>query len=344
MANTITIPLGVSRTPPGSSESGCSVVVPNWNGRVWLDVCLRSLAAQTSPPREVVVIDNGSTDGSVAHLRQAHPQVRVVALAANTGFAHAANVGLHCTDGEYVAFVNTDVELAPGWLQHTSQALANHPRAASVACKMVELSRPDRIYDAGDILRRDGACEQRGRFEPDDGRWDDPGVIFGACAGAALYRRAALIEVGGFDERYFAYLEDVDLALRLRLRGWDCRYEPVVARHAGEGSSHQLPGGHLPLVARNTLVLVAKAFPLRWLPLVAYRQLGWAWHAHRNRRLCAHLGGVAAALPMLPSALRERRRLRASARIDVAAAVPHRPIRGPRAGGHRSRHADRGPA
>ena len=124
--------------------------------------------------------------------------------------------------------------------------------------------------------------------------------MFGACAGAALYRRDAVLAVGGFDERYFAYLEDVDLALALRLAGWRCRYEPAVARHAGEGSSRELPGGHRPLGDAQHRLLVAKWFPARWLPLVAYRQLGWAWHALRERRLGAHLRAVAAAATDAP--------------------------------------------
>jgi GT2 family glycosyltransferase len=198
--------------------------------------------------------------------------------------------------------------------------------AASVACKMLSLGDPGRIYDAGDVLRRDGACEQRGRFSSDDGRFDERGEVFGACAGAALYRRDAVNGAGGFDERYFAYLEDVDLALRLRLAGWSCRYEPVVALHAGEGSSAQLGGGHLALVQRNTLYLVAKFFPVRWLPYVAYRQAGWAYHALKERRLRAHLKATVSALPMLPAARTARAGLRAAAGVPVEAAVPKRPI------------------
>ena len=135
--------------------------------------------------------------------------------------------------------------------------------------------------------------------------------MFASCAGAALYRREAVLGVGGFDERFFAYLEDVDLGLRLQLAGWSCRYEPVVALHASEGSSAALERPPLAWVERNTLLLTAKAFPLRWLPLVAYRQLGWAWHALREGRLRAHLGGAVAALPLLPAMLRERRSLQA---------------------------------
>jgi GT2 family glycosyltransferase len=317
-----------------SSPIAVSVVIPNWNGRRWLPECLAALAAQQLAPEEVIVVDNGSGDGSVDYLRERHPAVAVLELGGNTGFAHAANRGLRAARSELVALINTDVVLDADWIARMVAAIERDPQAASVACKMLALADRRRVYDAGDILRRDGACEQRGRFGRDDGRWDEPGEVFGACAGAALYRRDAVLGLGGFDERYFAYLEDVDLALRLRLAGWRCRYEPAVALHAGEGSSHQLAGGHQRLVTRNTIVLIAKCFPARWLPLVAYRQLGWAWHALRERRLAPHLGALASALPLLPGALRARRALRANARVPVAAAIPARPFRGPRAGGH----------
>lgn len=315
-------------------QAAVSVVIPNWNGRAWLPRCLEGLQNQDAPALEVIVVDNGSDDGSLEYLSSAFAHVRVIPLGRNTGFAHAANRGVDAARGEFVALVNTDVVLAPDWLMRMAAALGRHAEAAAVACKMLALDEPARIYDAGDVLRRDGACEQRGRFAFDDGRWDEPGEVFGACAGAALYRRAAMLSVGGFDERYFAYLEDVDLALRLRLAGWLCRYEPAVAYHAGERSSDQLPGGHMYLVERNTLLLVAKAFPAPWLPLVAYRQASWAWHALGHRRLLWHLRGAASALRLLPAALRERRKLRSGALVPVEIAVPARPIRGPRAGGH----------
>jgi GT2 family glycosyltransferase len=316
-----------------------SVVVPNWNGCRWLPACLEAVAAQGLAPLEVIVVDNGSRDGSLEYLTAEHPRVRVLELGRNTGFAHAANQGIAAARGELIALINTDVVLCADWLGRMSTALLQDPDAASVACKMLVLDDPTRVYDAGDVLRRDGACEQRGRFGRDDGRWDEAGEVFGACAGAALYRRSATLAVGGFDERYFAYLEDVDLALRLRLAGWRCRYEPAVALHAAEGSSHQLERGHQWLVTRNTLLLVAKAFPAKWLPYVAYRQLGWAWHALRERRLGSHLRAIAAAVPLLPAALRDRRALLADARVPIGVAVPMLPFRGPRAGGHPSQLA-----
>ncbi len=316
-----------------------AVVVPNWNGRRWLPGLLDSLAAQTRAPDEVLVVDNGSTDGSLDLLREGvHRGVtpRVLPLGRNTGFAFAANRGIEAVSAEAVALVNTDVVLAPDWLERAVGRLDAEPAAASVATKMVLLDDPGVIDDAGDELRRDGVAHQRGHGRADDGRWDRPGEAFSACAGAALYRRAAVLEAGGFDERLFSYLEDVDLGLRLRLAGWRCGYEPVVARHARHGSSGQLERSVDAWVARNTLLLVVKAFPPRWIGPVAYRQLSWIADAAREGRLAEHLRGLAMALPALPAVVRERRALRRRATMPIDAVVPPLPWRGPAAGGHPS--------
>lgn len=305
-----------------------AVVVPCWNGRRWLPALFASLAAQTRAADEVIVVDNGSTDGSLEWL--ASSGARVVALGSNTGFAAAVNRGIAETSCPAVALVNTDVELAPDWLECAVARL--EPGVAAVATKMVLMRDPEVVDDAGDVLRRDGVAEQRGHGKR--GAFDVPGEIWGACAGAAVYRRSAVVGVGGFDERFFAYLEDVDLALRLRLAGWRCWYEPVVARHARHGSDGSGSAPIDALVARNTLLLVAKAFPLRWLPLVAYRQAAWLWHAARERRVREHVGGLVGAVPLLPAMLRSRRALRREAVVPIGAAVPARPWRGPRAGGH----------
>ncbi|MDX6697500.1 MAG: hypothetical protein QOE65_897 [Solirubrobacteraceae bacterium] len=307
-----------------------ALVIPNHNGRRWIAGCLESVRAQTRAPDDVLVVDNGSTDGS-DDLAEALPGVRVLRLGRNVGFAAAANRGLAEVSAQAVGLVNTDVVLAPDWLERACDALGEG--VASVATKMVDLEDPGVVYDAGDVLRRDGVCEQRGRFGPDDGRWDAPGEVFAACAGAALYRRAAVRAVGGFDERFFLYLEDVDLGLRLRLAGWACRWEPrAVARHAGQGSAGPRSPAHW--AQRNTLLLGAKAFPARWAGPFLYRQAAWAWHAARERRLLAHLRATAAALPALPAMLRERRRLRDRAVIPVEEAIPARPWRGPAAADH----------
>jgi len=314
--------------------AAASVVVPVWNGRRWLPGLLASLRAQTAPPLEIVAVDNGSADGSREWLAEHAPEVRVLALGHNTGFAFAANRGIEAARGEAVALVNTDVELEPEWLERALAALGDG--IAAVATKMVALADPEMLDDAGDVLRRDGVCEQRGRFRRDDGRWDEPGEVFAACAGAAVYRRAAVLAAGGFDERFFSYLEDAELGLRLRLAGWRCAWEPrAVARHAGGGSADQLARPVAAWAQRNTLLLVARHFPARWLPLVAYRQAAWAWHAARGGGLRAWASGTAGALPLVPAMLRERRALRRGAVVAIDRAVPARPWRGPAAGGHR---------
>jgi GT2 family glycosyltransferase len=317
-----------------------TVVVPNRNGRRWLPGLLGSLAQQTRAPERVIVVDNGSTDGSSQWLAREHRAVEVLSLVANTGFAGAANRGIAAAQTEAVALLNTDVELEPDWLERALAALEADPARAAVAGKLVSLADPGIVDDAGDFLRRDGVCEQRGRFRPDDGRFDDAGEIFSACAGAVVLRTEAVRAVGGFDERFFLYLEDVDLGLRLRLAGWRCWYEPrAVARHAGGGSAQHSERPIAGWVQRNTLLLVLRAFPLRWAPLVLYRQAAWLWHALRGGTAGALLRGTIAAVPLAPVMLRERRALRRSTVVPIEAVVPARPWRGRAAGGHP--HADR---
>ena len=168
-----------------------ALVIPNHNGARWLPGLLESVAAQTVTPAEVLVVDDGSTDGS-AELVAGYDWVRVLALEGNGGFARTANAGIAAVSAEAVALVNTDVVLAPDWLERAVAALEGDRGAAAVATKLVDLEDPAILYSAGDVLRRDGACEQRGRFERDSGRYDMPGEVFSACAAAALYRRAAV--------------------------------------------------------------------------------------------------------------------------------------------------------
>jgi GT2 family glycosyltransferase len=246
----------------------------------------------------------------------------------------AANRGLLAAASEFVALLNTDVVVAPDWIELMAARLTAEQGCASVACKMVRLGSETVLDDCGDVLRRDGVCEQRGHGRRDDGRWDAPGEVFGACAGAALYRRSAVREAGGFDERFFSYLEDVDLALRLQLGGWRCAYEPrAVARHAGGGSSDQLSAPVTYWTARNTVLLLSKYWPARWLPFVLYRQLSWLDHAARQGRLGTHLRGLLAGLRLAPGGLRERRAWRTKP-VSIEVAVPRRPWRGRLAGGH----------
>src|SRR5436190_24280141 len=209
-----------------------TALVLSYNGRELLDVALPTLLAQTYPDLAVTVIDNGSTDGTGGYVRERWPEVEVLRLESNIGVAAALNRGIEGADGELVALLNNDIELEPPWLARLVDDLKQHPQAASASGKMLRFDQRDVIDAAGDGMRWSGAGFGRGVGELDRGQYDRAEEVFSACAGAALYRRAALYDVGPFDEDFFAYLEDVDWGLRSQLRGFTSRYVPgAVAYH-----------------------------------------------------------------------------------------------------------------
>ncbi len=218
------------------------LVIVNWNGRAYLDACLSALAGQTFRGFATTVVDNGSTDGSVDLIRKRHPGVRVLALPDNAGFCRANNLALRDVQTRYVALLNNDAVPAPGWLEALVEALDSHPEAGSAASRMVFQDRPDVIDRAGDGYTDAGAGLLRGRGEPAE-RYAEPAWVFGASAGAALYRTAMLRDVGLFDEDFFLLYEDVDLAFRAQLRGHACRYVPAaVVRHRASATiAHDSP-------------------------------------------------------------------------------------------------------
>lgn len=304
---------------PDAARPRVSVVIPNLNGVPWLPGCLDALAAQTFRDREVLLIDNGSTDGSVALLRDRYPDVRVRVLPRNVGFAPAVNIGIRASGGEYVALLNTDTVVRPDWLAALVRALdESPPETGAIASKMLSLDDDGRIDDAGDALSWTGAAAQRGRGEPAH-LFTQREEVFSVCAGAALYRRSFLDAVGGFDERFFAYLEDIDLGLRGRLLGYHYLFDPAAeVLHKGHGSA--LPRArYVRLVTRNRVMLFAKSVPwsllLRHLPRLLYGQF---YFLIAYRRPLASLAGYLLLVPCLSHIWRERRRLQSSRRIDVA--------------------------
>jgi GT2 family glycosyltransferase len=292
-----------------------TVIVPTWNGRELLDAALLSLREQRFRDFTVLVVDNGSTDGTAEHVRGSHPGVEVVALAENHGFAGAVNAGIGRAEGEYVALLNNDMELDPGWLAELVAALDADARAGSAASKLRMLREPGLLDGAGDIVTWYGATWRRGHGEPDRGQYDEPGVVASPCAGAALYRRRALEEVGGFDERFFAYLEDADWGLRAQLAGWPCLWVPgAVAYHLGGATSRRMGDLETELIARNTLALVLKSFPVGrlvvWAPLIVAYQAWVLAQAVSRGSWRAVLRGWAAAARGLPGTLRARGEVR----------------------------------
>jgi GT2 family glycosyltransferase len=299
------------------------VIIPSWNGRELLEVVLPSLAAQEFGDRTVLVVDNGSTDGSVDYLRENWPDVDVLALPENVGFAPAVNRGMAAADSELIALLNNDMELEPNWLSELVAELDRRPEAGSATSKLLDFADRGVLDGTGDILAWSGNANRRGRGEADEGQYDGDREVFSACGGAAIYRRAALEDVGPFDEDFFAYLEDVDWGFRARLLGWGSRYVPSsVAYHVGAATTRRTSDLELYLNRRNQIALVVKNFPagafLRYGWLVALEQLHALWVAVRTRSLGSQLRAWRDATRGLRSTLGKRREIQRRRRAGVA--------------------------
>jgi len=237
-----------------------SVVIPNWNGAHHLVACLDSLRGQTYPNFEVVLVDNGSTDESVSLVHAQYSDVRLLLLPHNRGFASAVNAGIRTAGGEIVALLNNDTEVDSRWLSALQSALQRHPQAGMAASKIMLFDRRDTFHSAGDGYGLDGIPINRGVWQHDSGQFDQEEMIFGACGGAAAYRRSMFAEIGLFDESLGSYCEDVDLNWRAQLAGWQCVYVPdAVVYHKVSATG----GGPIAsyYVGRNVLWVLARDYP-----------------------------------------------------------------------------------
>ncbi len=296
-----------------------SIVIPTWNQAGLLAAALRSLRAQTYPDFEIVVVDNGSCDGTAAMLGRDFPEVRLLTLPENRGFGPATNAGLRAAVGEILVCLNNDVECEPGWLAALVAALDRMPDVGSVASKMMDAKRPGTIDAAGDAMSL--VAWSVGRGEPDAARFNVGREILSACAGAAAYRRTVFERIGWFDESYFAWFEDVDLGIRAQLAGFHCWYEPAaIVHHHGSATAATMSDRKLFLSVRNRLMLFFKTMPLRrvlvWGPLVLASP--WVDPVFFGRPLRVTARGWFAFWPRLPGVLRARRAVYARRRVPIA--------------------------
>jgi GT2 family glycosyltransferase len=232
-----------------------AVVVVNWNSGALLDRCLSAVAAQTVAPREVLVVDNGSTDGSADGIEARFPGVRLLRAGDNLGFAAANNLAAAAVrQAGWLALLNPDAFPEPRWLERLAAAASAHPGYSFFASRLVSAGDPERLDGTGDLYSPSGLAWRRDHGKPVAQASATASEVFSACAAAALYRRDAFREAGGFDESYFCFFEDVDLAFRLRLAGHRCLYVPdAVVHHVGSattrrGSDFAVYHGHRNLV------------------------------------------------------------------------------------------------
>ena len=218
------------------TQPDVSVVVVTWNGRQHLDTCLNAVAAQQGVRVETILVDNASTDGTVAYVRDRHPSVRVVGLPENRGFAGGNNAGAAEARAPLVAFLNNDTAAEPGWLQALVAGLDEANGFALATSRIVYMHDPRIIDSAGDgFLRSGGAFKRMHGGQSEDAA--EPLEVFGVCGAACLMPRKIFEEIGGFDEDFFASHEDVDLSYRARLLGYRVRYVPeAIVRHQGSAT------------------------------------------------------------------------------------------------------------
>lgn len=241
-------------------EITTTIIIPNYNGLKFMDECIRSLNAQTYPNFRTLVVDNGSTDGSVEWLKE--HQIDTIFLPENTGFSGAVNVGIKAADTPYVLLLNNDVRVDEYFVAEMVRAIGQSERIFSVSSRMIQMYHPELLDDAGDMYSILGWAYQRGVGRSVN-LYQKSCRVFSACAGAAIYRRAVFDEIGLFDELHFAYLEDIDVGWRAKLYGYDNVYCPDAAvYHVGSGTSgSRYNSFKVRLAARNCIYLNYKNMP-----------------------------------------------------------------------------------
>ena len=307
-----------------------SVIVVNWNRSALLRACLQSLERQVGVRLEVIVVDNGSEDGSADMVaREFSGFTRLIRNADNRGFCAANNQGIHTARGAFVALLNNDAEAEPGWLSALMRAFDAAPDIGMAASKIVTYEDPGRIDKAGHLIYPDGQNRGRGTGEPDDGRYDRSEEVLWPDGCAAMYRKQMLDQIGGFDEDFFAYGDDAELGLRARIAGWRCLYMPdAVVRHHRGSTLGLASSRRVVLIERNRVLLALKHFPwsLLWLNGFYYaaRLAHGAWSSTQGSGETAHFKGMHGklrlagallrgdlqALRLAPRILRKRREMR----------------------------------
>jgi GT2 family glycosyltransferase len=311
--------------------------VVNWNRRDMLLGCLRSLAEQKDVSFEVVLVDNGSTDGSVEASTGFPFPMRVIRNSHNRGFCAANNQGIAVARGRYVALLNNDAEANPGWLAAMVRAIERDSEVGMVASKIVVYEDPRKIDKVGHLIWLDGQNRGRGTGESDLGQYDREEEVLWPDGCAALYRKSMLDAIGGFDEDLFAYGDDAELGLRARIAGWRCIYTPdAVVRHRRGATLGVRSSRRVELIERNRVLLAVKHFPpsLLWLNpfYFAARVLAGAGAGMQGRgeagkfpgvkdklRLAGALvRGFAAGVRLIPRTWRKRRALAPLRRLTPA--------------------------
>jgi GT2 family glycosyltransferase len=299
-------------------EKKITVIIPNWNGINWLGACLESLKQQDMADFHTIIVDNGSTDGSLAFISKNYPEVEIIDLPTNSGFANAANIGIQKSMTPYIVLLNADTQVYPNWLSSLTKKIDNSPpEVVALNSQLLRLENPERVDDAGDELSWYGAATKRGHGHPATD-YQEEADILSPCAAASLYRRDFLLKTGGFDPDMFAYLEDVDLGLRGRLLGYRYLYCPQAkVLHRGQGAG-MLQNRYVELITCNRLLLFVKNMPARLFMRHAMQILyGQLYFFILHRKPWWSLKGYRRFIVSLRATIKKRHRVMQSVSLEL---------------------------
>lgn len=299
------------------------VVVLNWNGKDFVEECLNSLQRQTYKA-ELVVVDNGSTDGSVELIEKKYPKIHLIKERMNHGFAGGVNIGIKYAiknNADAIALFNNDAVAKKDWLEQLVKTMTQNSSAGIITCKLMR-SDKKHFDSTGDFYSIRGIPFPRGRNTSDKGQYEKMEEVFGASGGASLYRTELLNDIGLFDERFFAYYEDVDISFRAQLAGWKVVYQPkAIAYHEVSATGSKLGNFSHYHSNKNFYFLYLKNMPtklfIKYMPSFAYQAARSAASSLVHLRLSSYLKAMFIVLLNLPSVFIDRRIIQSSKRVNA---------------------------
>lgn len=299
-----------------------SIIIVNWNGAKLLADSLQSLSRQTYPAREIILVDNGSTDSSVSFVKESFPEIKIIQLSDNKGFTGGNAEGFKLADGQFIALVNNDTRVDETWLKKLIKPMLRDTAVGICASKLI-FDDGLRINSAGDGTTTSAVGFNRG-LDRDRALFDKSELVFGACGAAVLYRRQMLDEIGFFDEDFFLYDEDTDLSFRAQLAGWKCVYVPdAIVYHKGNATAGRLSDTHVYYHTRNLEFVWIKNMPLGLMLRFAQQKLlqeigSFCYLCLRHGKWAPFFKAKRDALKMLPRMWNKRRAIQARRRVSNA--------------------------
>ena len=301
------------------------IVIPNWNGKDHLKECYDSLYGQTYKDFVVVLVDNNSSDDSIAFTKAHYPDVKVLQLDTNRGFAGGVNEGIRFSlnfNPEYILLLNNDIECKEDFLAEMLKGFKTED-TGSAACKMLNYYNRMKIDDAGDFIKKKGSPYARGHAEIDQGQYNTEEFIFGPCAGAAIYRSKIFDEIGMFDEDFFAYYEDIDFSFRIQLAGYKCNYNPkAICYHKRGATTEGNLGFQTRLCEKNLVALRLKNYPtgilLRYMPyffVVRFKRYYGFFQMKSKKVFWSAVKGYFKGLSEIPKSLSKRKAIQKNMKV-----------------------------